>query len=202
MQRETLCSFRHDYSKRGSSTLSSSPTPKSQTKNDGINSSKGRPALGTVHPGKGSRSFAEVTSKALARIHRVIFGILSCARIIDHRQAASMARSVRSYTRRWTDSQRKQERVEEKDQSPWIKIWKQLGMCISRCVGAEDQIYFKESNQSTETKKGVFYLRHVLFDTQKFGTEIHDSRWFHLLFLMSAVPSLQKSRIESKKIPW
>ena len=75
-------------------------------------------------------------------------------------------------------------------------------MCISRCVGAEDQIYFKESNQSTETKKGVFYLRHVLFDTQKFGTEIHHSRWFHLLFLMSAVPSLQKSRIESKKIPW
>ena len=39
------CSFRHDESKRGKFTRSSSPTPKSPTNNDGKNSSKGKPSL-------------------------------------------------------------------------------------------------------------------------------------------------------------
>ena len=41
------CTFRHDHSKRGASTRSSPPSLKSQTNNEGNNSSKGKPPRGS-----------------------------------------------------------------------------------------------------------------------------------------------------------
>ena len=50
--RRDACSFRHDSSKHGASTRSSSPTPKSLTNNDGKHISKGRPPRGSSPSGK------------------------------------------------------------------------------------------------------------------------------------------------------
>ena len=77
---------------------------------------------GAVHPGKGSSSRAKITSKEIARIHHVIHGTLSCVKITNHCQAASLARCVRSYTKRRTDSRRKRRRVEEKGQLPLFGV--------------------------------------------------------------------------------
>ena len=91
--------------------------PKLETKSDEKFPSKGKPPRG-VHLGRGSRSRAKITSKELAQIHRVIRGTLPCVKITNDQQAASLARSVRSFTRRRTDSRRRHTRVEEKGQWP------------------------------------------------------------------------------------
>ena len=60
------CSFRHDENKCGKPTRSSSPAPEPKTKNDGTLSSKG----------KASQRPESVSSLEIARIPRVIHGIL------------------------------------------------------------------------------------------------------------------------------
>ena len=70
-----------------------------------------------VHPVKGARGRAEIALMVIARTNRVMFGTLPCVKTTNHTQAARLAKSVRSYTRRRTDSRRKQRRVEEKGMS-------------------------------------------------------------------------------------
>ena len=50
----------------------------------------GRPE-GAVHPRKGSRNCAQMTSREIAQVHRVIHGTLPCVKITNHKQAASLA---------------------------------------------------------------------------------------------------------------
>ena len=76
------------------------------------------PGEGTVYSGKGSRSRAKIISKEIEQTHRVIHDILPCVKMTDHQQAARLARSVRSFTRRRTDSRRKQSRAEEEGRWP------------------------------------------------------------------------------------
>ena len=79
--RRDVCSFRHRSSKRGASTRSSSPTPRSQTNNDGKILRKADRPGEAVHPGRSFRRRPRITSREVAQIHRVNPGILPCARI-------------------------------------------------------------------------------------------------------------------------
>ena len=88
------CSFRHDDSKRGMFTCSS-PNQKSQMNHDGTSSSEGKPPRGSSPSG-----YRHLGPPARAR--RVIRGTLPCVEIVNHKQAANFARSVRSCTRRRT----------------------------------------------------------------------------------------------------
>ena len=90
------CSFRHDAKKRGASSRSSSPAPKSQMNKDGKSFSKRkiRPK-DTVPRRKGARDRADMSFLVTARIHRVTCGIFQCAKVTSRIQASNMARSVR-----------------------------------------------------------------------------------------------------------
>ena len=77
----------------------SSPSKKSPTNNDGTNSWKGRLPKGSSPSGQRLHKLARITSKELAQILRVILGILQCVRMTNHKQAAGLARSVRSCTK-------------------------------------------------------------------------------------------------------
>ena len=76
------CSFRHDAKKRGASSRSSSPAPKSQMNKDGKSFSKRkiRPK-DTVPRRKGARDRADMSFLVTARIHRVTCGIFQCAKV-------------------------------------------------------------------------------------------------------------------------
>ena len=58
---------------------------------------------GAFHLVKGFGSRVRITSKELAQIHRVILGILPCARITKHKQAEGSAKIVRFYTKKGAD---------------------------------------------------------------------------------------------------
>ena len=96
---------RHDSSKRGAGTRSSSPTLKLQTKNDekkffGRQAAQKQHCIREVAP----EAVQRLPQKELAQIRRVIRDTLPCVKMTDHQQAASLARSVRSFTRRRTNS--------------------------------------------------------------------------------------------------
>ena len=84
-----------------------------------------------VRLGKGSRSRAKIILKRIAQLHRVIHGTLPCVKIRNYKQAASLARSFRSCTRRRTDRRRKQRRVEKTGQLPFFWNVKHLE-CVSQ----------------------------------------------------------------------
>ena len=117
------CSFRHHDSKHRESTRSSSPTPKSQTNNEGEILRKGRPPRGSSPSGKTALEVcARITSEeTYTNPHRVILGILPCARIT--RARVQVRRKVSLFcTHREADRQpneRTIRRVEEKAQWPW-----------------------------------------------------------------------------------
>ena len=125
-----------------------------------------------VHRLKGSRSCAKITSKELAQIHGVNHGILPCAKITNHKKAASLARSVRSFTRSWIISRIKEERrVKEKGQ--------QLGCVFQDVEPPEVKIDFTEGHNKI---LGIptacsTYARSSTFD-QTFRKENHHSGWF------------------------
>ena len=105
-----------------------------------------------VHPVKGARGRAEIALMVIARTNRVMFGTLLCVKTTNHTQAASLAKSVRSYIRRRTDSRRKQRGWRKKAcrNSSGCEASK---MCIPRCGAAESQCDFTEGHQFIETKK-------------------------------------------------
>ena len=92
---------------------------------------KGRPSRGSIHLVKGVGSRVRITSKELAQIHRVILGILPCARITKHRQAGGSAKIVRFYTRkeRIVSRRKQHRRVEERAQWSWQRR-QTVGLCF------------------------------------------------------------------------
>ena len=73
------------------------PTPMSLTNNDGKNSlEKDDLPEEAVFLVKGFRSRVGITSKNLHFFHHVILGILPCARITKHKQAAGSAKGALS----------------------------------------------------------------------------------------------------------
>ena len=115
-----------------------------------------------VNPGKGSRSRARNTSKKLTQIYRVIHDILPCAEITNLKQAASLAKSVRSYTRERTDSRRKeQRRVEEVGSVAMIKNVSQLG-CVFQDVEPSKSYQCYGKAQNPRDPNGVFNIRKKL----------------------------------------
>ena len=105
-----------------------------------------------VHPVKGARGRAEIALMVIARTNRVMFGTLLCVKTTNHTQAASLAKSVRSYTWRRTDSRRKQ-RGWRKKACRNSSGCEASRMCIPRCGAAESQFAFTEGHQFIETKK-------------------------------------------------
>ena len=99
------CSFRHDYSKRGKKTPSSSLAPRSQAKNDGSRPSKGKSVPGAFVPQEGSiKNRAEITLMDTARIRCVIIGILTVCQNYKSDSDVNSATSVCSDILRFTDS--------------------------------------------------------------------------------------------------
>ena len=124
-KKETLAVFRRDENKRGKITRSSSPTPKSQTINDGEISPQGRPP----------REETSIRQKGpgweLAPLHREICGILPCARNTKHKQAASSVKHVRLYMEKQNAS-----RISGLSQEP-----KTIWLCISGYCATGKYIY-------------------------------------------------------------
>ena len=89
------CSFHHDETKRGKSTRSFSPSPKSQTNNEGTSTSKGK-SLRSVSPSgkRFQRRFKDYLNDNSTN-PRVIPGIVPCVRITNFNQAASSVESAR-----------------------------------------------------------------------------------------------------------
>ena len=83
-------------------------------KNDGTNSSKGRPPRGSSSSGKRRQKPCKDKLKGNCTNPTCDSWHLPCAKITNHKRAASLAESVHSCTRRRTDSRRKERRVEKK----------------------------------------------------------------------------------------
>ena len=96
------CRFRHDDSKHKKKTQSSSPAPKSQTPNDGKVLRKGNLSEAAVLLEWYIRRRADITLQDIARIRRVIFGILRNVKITSLNRDANSVKSEHSGTLRLT----------------------------------------------------------------------------------------------------
>ena len=111
-----------DDNKRGKIHAHPLPLRSRRRTTMGRNLRKAGLSEGAFHLVKGFGSRVRITSKELAQIHRVILGMLPCARKIKHRQAEGSANKVLVSTQRKERivSIRKQHRrVEERAQWPW-----------------------------------------------------------------------------------
>ena len=143
------CSFRHDSHKRGASTRSSSPAPRSQTNSDGKSSSKGRPPGGSSPSGERLQKPCRDSLKC-NRTNRACNLCHPSVKITNHSQAACLAKSVPCYAVKRTDRRIKQGRRKRKCRN--CSDCEAIMMCISRCGAAEIQIEFAEGHQFIETK--------------------------------------------------
>ena len=104
--RGVSCSFSHGNN-RGQQTQSSSLAPQTQTQIDGRRPSKGTgPKEKVLLEGKAKKR-AKVTSKEIARIRRVIIGILPYVEITNLNRDANRARNVDSDMLRLTGKKSK-----------------------------------------------------------------------------------------------
>ena len=136
----------------------------------------GRPV--EVPPGERSGGRAWIASKELARSLCVIDD--------NHKQAAVLAKGVRSCTGTPIDSEREQRRV-ERVCGPCSPC-EASGLCISGRGAAENQVEFKAGHQLNETQKSVCKLVPKPYGGQTYGMRIPSLGAISLpLILMSAV---------------
>ena len=122
-----------------------------------------------------------------------------CVKSTNHKQAASLAKSVSSCTRRRKDRRRKQRRAMEMGCCPNSER-EAVGFCISRCGAAECQCNDSERHPFNETpKKRVPFEPEALQFRKKLGLRTHRSGLLDPLIFMSAVRRLQNLRTSLKK---
>ena len=109
---------------------------------------------GAVHQGKRLQKLARITSKELAQILRVI---LQCVRKASHKQAAGLARSVRSCTKTGRQSKRTKKGGGKRSVA-LVRKREAFELCVSRCgaVKSQNQFYGSALNPSRPKRRGSF----------------------------------------------